>query len=138
MAFDVEILTRSGKLDSVQASKVLLPAFDGGEQEVLELHEDFVGLLGTGLLKVSEAGAKELYYVVSNGVFRVDNKDGKAVLKLLAERGVSESELQKESLSELKQTSESEILLGSDQAENFIKSHEELQWAEAGLKVVGK
>ena len=69
--FQARILTPAAELFSAQVSEALLPAFDG-ECGVLADHEDFIGLLGTGVLKVVTAG-DDFWFMVSSGVFELSN-----------------------------------------------------------------
>lgn len=71
--FSLEILTPARQVSSGRVSEVVLPAYDG-ECGILADHADFIGLLGTGVLKIVEAG-KTRYLVVSSGVFRVEGGD---------------------------------------------------------------
>ena len=79
--FDVQILTPSKALFRGKATEVVLPSYDG-EVGVLEGHADFVGLLGTGALKMV-TGGNDHWYMLSSGVYQVE--DGK--LTILAEQG---------------------------------------------------
>lgn len=67
--FQVEVLTPSRQLFKDKASEVVLPAYDG-ECGVLPDHGDFVGLLGTGVLKIRREGA-ESYYFIGTGAYQV-------------------------------------------------------------------
>ncbi len=53
--FEIEVLTRSKTLYKGKATEVVLPAYDG-EVGVLADHANFIGLLGTGPLKVVTGG----------------------------------------------------------------------------------
>ena len=67
--FQARILTPRAELFSAQVTEALIPGFDG-ECGVLAEHEDFVGLLGTGVLKVVSAG-DDFWFMVSSGVFEL-------------------------------------------------------------------
>ena len=71
--FALEILTPSRKVFSDEVSEVLLPAYDG-ETGVLPEHGDFVGVLGTGALKIVRNG-NDFWYMVSTGIYEI--KKGK-------------------------------------------------------------
>lgn len=70
--FSFEILTPSRKVYGADVTEVLLPAHDG-EAGILPDHGDFVGVLGTGALKIVENG-DDYWYMVSSGIYEV--KDG--------------------------------------------------------------
>jgi F0F1-type ATP synthase epsilon subunit len=69
--FDLELVTPTERLVSDQVSEVVLPAYDG-EDGILAKHEDFVGLLGTGALKLVRGG-NDYWYLVSAGVYQISN-----------------------------------------------------------------
>ncbi len=75
-SFKMEILTPGAELMSGEVSEVVLPAHDG-EVGILADHEDFIGLLGTGSLKLVKDG-EDYWFVVSGGVYEV--RDGALVL----------------------------------------------------------
>ena len=79
--FNLEILTPGKPLLKTTVSEVVLPAFDG-EMGVLPGHEDFIGILGTGALKLVKDG-DDYWFMVSSGVFEIK----KGNLVLLAEFG---------------------------------------------------
>jgi ATP synthase F1 epsilon subunit len=82
-SFDVQILTPAKSLFSGQATEVVLPSYDG-EVGVLADHADFIGLLGTGALKIVSAG-DDYWFMLSSGVYEV--RAGQ--LRILAETGES-------------------------------------------------
>ena len=67
--FRLEILTPGRELLKAEVSEVVLPAQDG-ECGILAEHEDFVGLVGTGPLKIVKGG-NDYWFMVSRGVFEV-------------------------------------------------------------------
>ena len=79
--FRVKVLTPGRELFRGEATEVLLPAYDG-EVGVLSGHGDFIGLLGTGPLKVVTNG-NDFWFMLSGGAYRV--ADGE--LAILAEQG---------------------------------------------------
>lgn len=85
--FNVEILTPKKKLLSEEVSEVVLPAYDG-ERGILANHEDFIGLLGTGPLKLLKDG-NDYWCMVSSGVYEI--KGGK--LSIIAEVGEKAEEV---------------------------------------------
>jgi F-type H+-transporting ATPase subunit epsilon len=72
----MEILTPGAELMSGEVSEVVLPSHNG-EVGVLAGHEDFIGLLGTGSLKLVKDG-QDHWFVISGGVYEV--RDGALVL----------------------------------------------------------
>ncbi|MCB0325380.1 MAG: ATP synthase F1 subunit epsilon [Bdellovibrionales bacterium] len=74
--FSLEILTPGRELLRAQVSEIVLPAFDG-EVGILADHEDFIGLLGTGPVKIVRGG-DDYWFMVSSGVYEV--KRGKVTL----------------------------------------------------------
>ena len=78
---NVQILTPAKKLFAGKASEVVLPAYDG-EFGVLAKHSDFIGVLGTGALKIVTSG-DDYWFMLSSGVYQVKNGE----LTILAEIG---------------------------------------------------
>ena len=85
--FELEILTPLCELVKTSVSEVVVPSHDG-ERGILANHEDFVGLLGTGALKMVENG-DDYWFMVSSGVLEVSG--GK--VKVLAEVGEEASQI---------------------------------------------
>ena len=77
--FNLEILTPGKQVFSNAVQEVIIPAYDG-ETGILAGHENFVGVLGTGPLKLVREG-NDYWYMVSSGVYEV--RDGK--VSILAE-----------------------------------------------------
>jgi len=77
--FELEILTPGKKLFGEKVSEAIVPAWDG-ETGILANHENFVGKLGTGALKIVQQG-KDFWFIVSGGVYEV--RDG--VVSILAQ-----------------------------------------------------
>ena len=74
-------------------SEAVLPAFDG-EIGVLADHGDYIGLLGTGSLKIVRDG-NDYWFVISSGVYEVNA--GK--LTVITELGEEASEVDTEAAS---------------------------------------
>lgn len=74
--FSLEILTPARELLRTTVSEVVLPAFDG-ERGILAQHEDFIGILGTGPVKIVREG-DDYWFMVSEGVYEV--RDGTVTL----------------------------------------------------------
>jgi len=81
--FLVEILTPQGEVLNARASEVTVPTFRG-ELGILPNHENLVGLLSTGTVKVVSSG-KDYWYAVSRGAFKINAGN----LTLFAEFGAS-------------------------------------------------
>ncbi len=79
--FRVKVLTPGRELFRGEATEVLLPAYDG-ETGILAGHCDFIGLLGTGALKVV-ANGNDFWFMLSGGAYRVVRGE----LAILAEQG---------------------------------------------------
>ncbi len=65
--FNIEILTPNRAVYAGQSSEVYLPAYDG-QTGVLPGHGDFVGLLGTGVLRSQSKGQTQ-HFMVSGGLY---------------------------------------------------------------------
>ena len=71
MSYQFEILTPGKKLINVEVSEVIFHAYDG-ERGVLPNHENFIGRLGTGALKLVRE-KQDYWYMISGGVYEVKN-----------------------------------------------------------------
>jgi len=67
--FSLEILTPARELLATSVTEVVLPAYDG-ERGILASHEDFIGILGTGAVKIVREG-DDYWFMVSFGVYEV-------------------------------------------------------------------
>ena len=74
--FDLEVRTAAREVIRSKVTEVVLPA-QRGERGILSGHENFVGLLGTGVLKLVRGG-DDYWYVIGNGVYEV--RDGKLIV----------------------------------------------------------
>ena len=74
--FELEVRTAAREAIRAKVSEVVLPGFQG-ERGVLAGHENFIGLLGAGVLKLVRGG-DDYWYVVGSGVFEV--RDGKLII----------------------------------------------------------
>jgi F-type H+-transporting ATPase subunit epsilon len=92
--FKVEILTPAKEVINTTASEVLLPS-QRGELGILSAHEDIVGLLSVGTLKLVHQG-NDFWFAVSGGAFRVQN----GALTIFAEFGTAAETLNEKQLSE--------------------------------------
>ena len=85
-----EILTPGKKLIDTEVSAVIFHTYNG-ERGVLPNHENFIGRLGTGALKLVRE-KKDYWYMVSSGVYQVKNGD----LTLFAVQAESVEDIDKE------------------------------------------
>jgi len=79
--FQLEILTPSRALFQADVTEVVFPAHDG-EYGVLADHENAIGLIGTGPLKLVKSG-DDYWYMLSEGVYEVSE----GTVRLLADLG---------------------------------------------------
>jgi F-type H+-transporting ATPase subunit epsilon len=68
-AFPLEILTPKSVLCDLYVNQAILPAYDG-EVGVLPQHADFIGELGTGVVR-TWLDDDDMFFVVSGGFYRV-------------------------------------------------------------------
>lgn len=89
--FQIEILTPGREVLKASISEAVLPAFDG-ERGILARHDNFIGLLGTGALKIVRDG-DDYWFMISGGIYEV--RDG--TLTLFAETAETATEVEYES-----------------------------------------
>ncbi len=122
-SFNLELVTPADTLLNSEVTEVVLPAYDG-ECGVLANHENFVGLLGTGALKLVRDG-NDYWYMVSKGIYQV--QDGK--LSILTELGETAQSIKPEeatkNLSELEKKLENDSLDSSDKVNIEIEAERE-------------
>ncbi len=114
--FRITISSPARKLLETEATEVILPGFDG-EVGVLAGHQDFIGLLGTGVLKLVRGG-DDYWFMVSGGVFEM--KGG--VLSVLTEVGEKPDDIDFEGAQARAESLEPELLKKS----TYSKDHEGL------------
>jgi len=90
MSFEFEILTPGKKLINTTVNEVIFHAYDG-ERGVLPNHENYIGRLGTGALKLVRE-KQDYWYMVSGGVYQVKN----TALTLFAVQAESIEDIDKE------------------------------------------
>ena len=90
MAYKFEILTPGKKLIDTEVNEVIFHAYDG-ERGVLPNHENYIGRLGTGALKLVRE-KQDYWYMVSGGVYQVKN----TALTLFAVQAESIEDIDKE------------------------------------------
>ena len=83
----VQVITSRKCLLAVDATEVILPAFDG-EVGILALHESFVGTLGIGSLKVV-ADEASYWFAVCEGIFEVESSN----ITILARDGIEADQI---------------------------------------------
>ncbi len=88
--FSLEVLTPSRRVLRTRTTEVYLPAHDG-EAGVLPGHGDFVGLLGTGVLRAAAEGHPR-FVMLSGGLFTVEH----GALTILAETAEAAEEIDRE------------------------------------------
>lgn len=85
--FSLEILTPGRNVLSTEVSEVIVPSYNG-ERGIRANHENFVGLLGTGPLKLVREG-NDYWYLISSGVYEI--REGK--LSILAGYAAGDKEV---------------------------------------------
>jgi ATP synthase F1 epsilon subunit len=125
--FQFRLVTPGEELVNEQVSEVIVPAYDG-EAGVLADHEDFVGLLGTGALKLVREG-NDYWYLVSSGVYEV--KAG--TLTVLTELGEEAKEF--DVSAERARVAEIEELLAKGESSDTAALQAELKRAQARIEV---
>jgi len=91
--FQIEILTPGREVLKASVTEVVIPAYDG-ERGVLANHDDFIGIIGTGTVKIVR-DKNDFWFMVSSGVYEV--KDG--TLTLFAETAETASEVDQDKAS---------------------------------------
>ena len=129
MSFSLEIVSPLRQVLAAKVSEVVLPAHDG-EVGILESHENFVGMLGTGALKYV-AESNDSWLMVSSGTYQVIG--GKLIItaEVVEEAKDLDAERAKQDLAKLEQ--ELSKLSANDAGYNTKKL--ELQRAKARLEV---
>ena len=126
--FLVEILTPQGEVLNARASEVTVPSFKG-ELGILPNHENLVGLLSTGTVKVVTSG-KDFWYAVSKGAFKIDSGN----LTLFAEFGASAEKLEVSKIESEIQNAEEELKPLSDtRSQAYIDAKHRLDRSRAVL-----
>ncbi len=129
--FEVQILTPAATLFKGLATEVVLPSYDG-ETGILAGHADFVGLLGTGPLKLVTDG-DDYWFVLSSGAFRVES--GKlTILAELGERPNKDIDLD-DLTSRLKELDAKLADVKNFSSDNFPKLKEEADQLRAKIEV---
>lgn len=129
-SFAFEILTPARKVFDAEVSEVVIPAYDG-EAGVLPDHGDFIGLLGTGALKIV-TGGNDHWFMVSSGIYEV--KQGSVTVFT----DVAEQPEEVDVDSAKQRTAELEKLLAKVQdysPEEYFKYREEYDRESARLEI---
>ena len=122
--FHLEILTPAKKIYSAEVLKVIVPAYDG-EVGVRPGHNDFVGVLGTGVLGAITAEHHTHVCMVCSGIYQI--KGGK--LTLFADIAVDAGEIDPE----LERDSLGHIRIKMKEGEHSPEELEELRLQEARI-----
>lgn len=129
-SFTLEILTPAKEICREPVTEVILPAYDG-ETGVLPNHGDFIGVLGTGVLKLVREG-NDYWFLVSSGIYEV--KDG--VVTIFADLAEPDSVIDV-AQAEKDKAYYTELLAGETtvEPEQFEEYQQKLKLAEARLEV---
>lgn len=127
--FHLRIMTDDHEFFDNTVSQVVLPAFDG-QRGILASHEDFLGLLGIGTLKIVKEGVDH-WLIIRGGAFAVE--DGEVTV--LAENAEVPEELDvQEARLKLKDL-EDRLASLSSVTEEFEVAQGDLQELKACLEV---
>ena len=130
--FKVQVLTPVGIVFSGRATEVVLPGKDG-QIGVLAAHQDIVGLLGTGALKLV-IDAKPRWFMVSSGFYEVTNGELSILCEIAETPENLDRALASEKAAELRRALEGLSAF----APEFPQLSAELGVEEAKLVVLGK
>ncbi len=126
--FLVEILSPQGEVLNTRASEVIVPSHKG-ELGILPSHENLVGLLSTGTVKVVAAG-KDFWFAVSGGAFKVDSGN----LTLFAEFGASAEDVDMSTIEAEIEKAEVDLKgLSDTRSESYIDIKHKLDKSKAML-----
>ena len=108
-SFQLDILTPSKRVYSAKVKDLILPAYDG-EVGVLPHHGDFVGVLGTGVLRAETEDSHTHICMICSGIYQV--KDGAVTLfaDLAMDSGEIDPELERDYLGKIHVSLESQEL----------------------------
>lgn len=120
-SFRLELLTPAKSILDAEVEEVLVPAHDG-EVGVLSRHEDFVGLLGTGPLKIVRDG-NDYWYMVSSGIYEVRGGDVSIMAERLEQADQIDFELEKKACKEF-EDKQKDLDLGSAQGQSEQKAYD--------------
>jgi|GEM_PF-1108616 len=126
----LDIVTPSREALSITCQNVYLPAEDG-EMGILESHEAYVTLMGTGLVRIQKAdGSQRL--CVRKGFIEVNDENH---ITLLADEVKFDHELESENLEQ--RLKDIEIELQSAKDDPLIQDHllEEKKWFEVQIEL---
>lgn len=129
MSLQVEVVTPAGKVADGEFAEVVLPAWDG-ESGLLTRHQDYIGSLGTGALKLVKEN-EDHWLLVSGGVYRVEG--GK--LTLLPQLAETVDDIDIEATSARQEELQQQMLKASAVDESFVKLRKELELCKARATV---
>lgn len=127
--FKLNIFTPGKELYRGTVSEVLLTAHDG-ETGILPAHEDFIGLLGTGVLKFVDGG-NDYWFMISSGVYEV--KAGEVTI--LAEAGETADSVDANAAKEDVKRLEPKFLEKSSFEDDFDALRKDYERAKARIEV---
>ena len=127
--FRLQILTPSQELFNQTVTEVVLPAHDG-ERGLLKAHENFVGLLGTGALKLVRGG-NDYWVMVSSGIYRVDRGE----VTVLAELAEPATNIQYEQAASKSETLKNKLGDVDTQSDEYKQTQLELLREQARVEV---
>jgi len=119
--FRLELLTPAKRILDAKVEEVLVPAHDG-EVGILADHEDFVGLLGTGPLKIVR-DSNDYWYMVSAGIYEVRGGEVSIMAERLEQANEIDFEKEKEACAEF-ESKQKELDLGSSAGEASLKAYD--------------
>ena len=98
--FHLEILTPAKKIYSAEVAKVIVPAYDG-EVGVLPGHNDFVGVLGTGVLRADTEEHHTHICMICSGIYQIKGGTLTIFADLAVDAGEIDPELERDALGHL-------------------------------------
>ena len=123
-SFNLEILTPGKQIFNDSVQEVIIPAYDG-ETGILAGHENFVGLLGTGALKIVREG-NDYWFVISSGVWEVRGGNVSVLAELAEGSDAFDVEAESSKLEELK-SSFTKLDLSSPEGEKAKANYDRAQ-----------
>ena len=124
----VQVITSRKRLLAVDAAEVILPAFDG-EVGILPQHENFVGTLGIGPLKVVEDDQSH-WFAICEGIFEVEHSN----LTVLARDGVEADQINTEAIKEQLRPLEASLGEASYYEPNYKQLRSQIRYLHAMLE----
>lgn len=129
--FKIRVITPAEEVVSTTVSAAVLPAFDG-ERGILPGHQDFIGRLGTGVLRLVGKGGEEQRFMVSEGIYEVEGGD----LKILARLGKTPGQIDLEAQRSEEKSAEARLQTLSAYSDDYHVVQSELARVRASIKVL--